>query len=362
MNKKRWLILAGVIVFVALCITLVFFQGEKKDTEVKIGLILTGSCEEGGWNQAHYDAMKQACETQFVELLVKENIAEGTGACIPVIDEMAAAGANMIFLSGYAFGKEVAEYADTYPDIAFFHVDGAYVGDNVSSYFGRMYQARYLSGIVAASMSEEGKLGYVAAMETPEVVRGINAFTLGARSVNPEAEVYVKWVGSWNDEAKEIDLATELVKENQVDVLAYHENKTSVVDVAEENGIYSIGYHFDDAARYSDHYLTAAVWDFEPFFEDRIRDYVTTGKVKGESYWTGVMEGTVKLSAYSALVPQDVKDEVEDVTDSFAEGWDVFSGPIYDMDGKLRVEDGEQISDEYLQTEIDWLVQGVILE
>ena len=361
MNKKNILLLSGIIVFVVLCGILLLFKGETKEQSgTKVGLIITGKKDEGGWNEAHYDAMKQACKEQGAELIVKESIHEGTGECFPVIDELAKEGANMIFMAGYAYGKEVSTCAYKYPKIAFFQIDENYIGKNVSSYFGRMYQARYLSGIVAGRMTKTNHIGYVAAMKTPEVLRGINAFTLGAKKVNKNVKVYVKWTGSWDNDKLEKEYAEGLIKDYNVDLLTYHENKTNVIDVAEENNIYSIGYHFNDSERYSSKYLTSAVWNFKKFYKDRIRDFETTGSIKAESYWYGVKEGIVDLGKYSELIDSETKKDLDKAREDMCNGWDVFSGPIYDKEKILRVDKNEQLSDKYLQTQINWLVDGVV--
>ena len=203
-NRVRQLLLLIFAIIILLSIFLfINFIGYQKKTVPKIGLIITGSCEEKGWNGAHYQGVKYACEQLNAELIVKENILEGTGDCEEAVREVISEGAGMIILSSYAYPEELRDVVTEYPDIAFYGISAEHYAENMTSFFGRMYQARYLAGIVAGMKTESNQIGYVAAMENNEVNRGISAFTLGVRSVNPEAVVNVIFTGTWDDEAKE---------------------------------------------------------------------------------------------------------------------------------------------------------------
>lgn len=359
-SKKEYIILAlGLLLIAGIIAKLIFFQSERKNEEPLIGLILTGSKTEGGWNEAHYQGMVKACSNLPVRLKVVENIAEGTKDCYPVIDSLVKSGAKVIFLAGYGFGSDLEGYSLKYPEVNFYQTDAAKTGNNVAAYFARIYQARYLSGIIAGSKTASGRIGYIAAEKNPEVIRGINAFALGVRLVNPKAVVYVNWTGKWEDEVRERECADDLIKNKQIDVLTYHQNKTYVIDEAEKNNILSIGYHFDDSRRYSQKYLTAAVWNFADVYQKKIKDFLAGKKFVAENYWESINDNAVGLAPYSSLVDKETREKVKSVQEKFKSGWDVFRGPIYDNKGVLRVQADETISDEYLLNKFDWLVDGV---
>ena len=174
--KNRMMSRRGVIFIVSVAVLIIVagiaFAGYKKNTETKIGLILTGETEDHGWNGVHYEGVAYACEKLGAKLLVKENVTEGTGRCVEAVNELAAEGASMIILSSYAYPEEVKDVVGDYPEIAFYGISAENYADNMTSYFGRMYQARYLSGIIAGLQSKSGQIGYVAAMPNCEVNRG----------------------------------------------------------------------------------------------------------------------------------------------------------------------------------------------
>ena len=177
--------LFGVGCIIAAIFALILFLGKEKEEQgIKIGFIITGSAEESGWNGMHYNGAKEACEKLGTVLLVRENVKEFSGECIQAIRELASEGASMIILSSYGYSEEAKELVKEYPEIAFYVNSSEFHDVNMTSYFSRMYQARYLAGIVAGMKTAGGKIGYVAAMENNEVNRGINAFTLGKSNVS----------------------------------------------------------------------------------------------------------------------------------------------------------------------------------
>jgi len=261
-NRTIWLSILLVILTIGLCVILFMPNENQTGATLTVGFIQTGEINDDGWNGEHYRAVKQACEKQGVELIVRENIDEMSGECEQAIRELVDLGADMIILNSYNYGVEVSDVIEEYDGIAFYGISSEYRGKNMSAYFVRMYQARYLAGIVAGMQSENGKIGYVAAMPNNEVNRGISAFALGVRSVAPEAEVIVTWTGAWDDEAKETEAVKQLVENEQIDTVTYHQNQEYVIRAAEELGILSIGYH-EYFEGYSERYLTAAVSDWE---------------------------------------------------------------------------------------------------
>lgn len=359
MNKKvKSLLLPAVALIVLLSIFyLILFMGSGKDDKVKIGFIMSGAIEESGWNGMHYSGVKAACETLGVSLLVKENIPEFTGACNEAIHELKAAGAKMIILSSYGYSEEAKELVKQYPEIVFYVNSSEYHEENMTSYFARMYQARYLAGIIAGMKSTTQTIGYVAAMENNEVNRGINAFTLGVRRVNPNAQVLVNWTGEWDNEVKEREAAQSLV-EAGADVLTYHQNQPNVVAVAEEAGVYSIGYHTAVEGT-SEKHLAAVVCDWSMVYEAIIREFLIGKANLKNNYWIGMEAEAVGLTGLSSEITSEIQDELARAKQEILDGKDVFSGVIYDNNGTLRCGEKEVISDEMILEQFDWFVEGV---
>ena len=228
----------------------------------------------------------------------------------------------------------------------------------MNCYFARGYQARYLAGIVAGMQTQTNCIGYVAAMPNSEVNRGINAFTLGVQLVNPDAKVIVAWSDSWNDSDEEKRLAQALIDNENVDVLTYHQNLPNVIEVAESNDIYSIGYH-EPYANASDKFLTSVVFNWNYTYKELLGDYIKGKSDVINTYWFGLEKETIGLSDMSVVVSEDTKKEIETAKQRIIDGYDVFSGVIYDNEGNIRCNEGERISDDILMREMNWYVEGV---
>lgn len=356
-SGKSLMIAAAACVLFAIVAVILFF-GREEEQGTKIGFIMTGSVEEHGWNGMHYAGVKEACDKLGTALLVRENVQEFSGECIEAIRELAEEGAGMIILSSYGYSEEARDVVKEYPQIVFYVNSSEYHDVNMTSYFARMYQARYLAGIVAGKKTINGKIGYVAAMENNEVNRGINAFALGVRRVNPDAEVVVSWSGEWDNEEKEKQAAYDLIHEEQADVLTCHQNRANVVEVAEAEGIYSIGYHIAPET-HSDKNLTTVECRWSLVYEEIIRAYLVGKGNRKDNYWIGLEADAVGLAAYSAEVSEEAVREVEQAKQEILSGWDVFSGKIIDNNGTLRCGEKETISDEVILEQFDWFVEGV---
>lgn len=357
-RKRGEIILLGAIAVVVLIVLLIVFMGREKESKTKVGFIMSGACDETGWNGMHYNGMKQACESLGVELLVKENVKEFKGECEAAIEELVEAGAGLIILSSYNYSEEVKDVVKQYPEIVFYGNSSEYHDVNMTSYFARMYQARYLAGFVAGMQTETGKIGYVAAMSNNEVNRGISAFTLGVKKVNPTAEVIVAWSGDWDAEEEEKRLAEALVKEAGVDILTYHQNRPNVIDTAEQLGVYSIGYH-EELTGKSEKYLMSVVCEWEMVYKELVKSYLSGKANEKENYWIGMEVEAVGLSEYSGLISGEIRQRVRTEKKELISGRDVFSGEIYDTEGILRCGEKEMISDEILLEQFDWFVEGV---
>lgn len=247
--------------------------------------------------------------------------------------------------------------AKEYPDVKFFHCSGVNTADNVSTYFGREYQGRYLTGIVAGMKSKTGKIGYVAAFSIPEVVRSVNAFTLGVRSVNPNAVVKVTWTNTWYDPAKEKEAAVSLLDQG-VDVLGQYQDTTAAQQAAEERGVACIGSDLDMSAAAPKTNMTSAVWNWGSYYVQAVQS-VIDGKYKSESYWGGIDTGIVDISPLTKNAPEGAQAKVDEAKAKMADkSWDVFTGPIKDQSGNIKVQDGQKMTDKELLS-FDWLVEGV---
>ncbi len=361
-NKTRIAVIAAVVVLFSILVSVIFLYGRggtEDDAQVKVGLVLTGTKHDGGWNEAHYKALAVLEEEMDFRLICRENIPETDDSIIAVIDEMAAEGASIICASGWGYGDSIFEVNEQYPDIVFLHCSGTEKSENVAGFFGRMYQARYLTGIAAGMRTQSHSIGYVASMPTVEVIRGINAFTLGVRSVDPEATVHVLWTNAWDNITLEKQLTDQLIDDYGADVVSYHQNTAAVCEEADARGVYSVGYHYDNTASFPDTCLTAAVWNWTDFYRSRIRECIG-GDFTGNTYWDGYSEGAVAISRLSDCCAEGTAQAVEAAQERLIDGdWDVFFGPIYDNSGALRVEEGTSLSDDYLLNDLTWFVEGV---
>jgi len=337
-------------------------QGDKdaakdKAEEFKVGFIYIGAPGDAGWTYAH-DQGRIYLEEKIPEVktMTLEYVPEG-GDAERSIEQLAQEGCKVIIANSFGYGDPILEVAKRYPDITFLHCSGLKTDTNVSTYFGRIYQARYLSGIVAGSMTKNNKIGYAAAYPIPEVVRGINAFTLGVRSVNPDATVKVVWALTWVDAAKEKAAAESLI-DAKCDVLAQHADTPAVQQAAEEAGILSIGYNSDMSKFAPNANLTSPVWNWGPYYVRAIQA-VMDGTWKSEEYWGGMEDGIVDLAPISDKVPANVKQLVADKKADIIDGkWDVFTGPVKDQSGAVKVPEAQKMTDAEMLS-FEWFVEGV---
>ncbi len=361
-NLKYILLILAMIIFVFTVIIITFTGRTKKEDKdtIKVGFIMSGTSDEEGWNGLHYDGITSACTQLDIELMIKENIKEHSGQCEIAIRDLAAENVDIIILSSYGYASEVKDVVKEYPDITFYSESFDYYGDNLNCYFARIYQARYLSGIIAGHMSETDVIGYVAAMPNSEVNRGINAFTLGVKHANPEAKVVVSWSNSWDDADREKQLAQELVEKENADVLAYHQNQPNVVEFAETVGVYSIGYH-EAYEGSSDKFLTAVEFRWDITYKELLSDYIRGKSDVVNTYWFGLEKNAIGLTDISPIVKPDIVTDVNTAKEEIKSGDKIFSGVIYDNQGQLRCQEDEIISDQVLMNSMDWYVEGVYI-
>lgn len=360
---KRILAIAGGIMGIII-VGIILISVQETDTEVtrvktKVGFILNGTIDDHSWGQSHYEGMEQCADNLNLEVFYRENVPDDE-RCKEYIEDLINLGCKIIICNSFGFGEYALEIAKVHRDVYFFHATGVEETDNLATYFGRIYQMRYLSGIVAGLQTETDEIGYVAAYPIPEVNRGINAFTLGVRQVNPNAHVYVEWTQSWTGDA-EAEKATEiLLNEHNIDVLTIHTDTNRTLEIAEERGIWCIGYNMDNIELYPNTFLTAPVFEWENFYEPHILECLQ-GKFVGKHYWDGAETGIVSLAPLSRNVKPGIQKEIEAAIQKFLSGtFDVFYGPITDVDGYMRVREMECMTDTEMLNAFDWYVDGVV--
>ncbi|MHC1692895.1 MAG: BMP family ABC transporter substrate-binding protein [Sphaerochaetaceae bacterium] len=349
-----------IVLIVLLAVFPVFSNGQqekKAESDFAVGFVFTGPIGDNGWTQQH-NYGRLAVEKQLgVRTLYKENV-PNTQESAKVMRDMIAQGAKMIFATSFGYMDYMMEVAAEHPEVKFFHAGGYLQTDNAVNYFGRMYQARYLSGIVAGMKTQTKKLGFVAAFEIPEVVRGINAFTLGARSVDPSITVEVIWTHNWNDPPREKEAANALI-DNGCDVIAQHQTAPANLQAAEARGVWGVGYHADMNNAAPEACLTSPYWNWEPYYVREVKA-VMDGTWKAVNYWGGMEDDTVRLAALGKNAPAGAAEAVAKAKDAIIGGrLEVFAGPLKDNTGKLMVPAGSKMTDGELLS-MAWLVEGVI--
>lgn len=348
--------LAVLIVFVIVGV-IYSFRFEKKEESVLVGGVFIGECTDSGWNESHYDGILSACEDLGCRFSIRERVPEEEAALRKAVRGLCKEGCSAVFLTSYGYGLYADRIAEDFPGVAFYSVSGEGKADNCMSYLPRMYQARYLSGIVAGATSRTGILGAVVSMPLPETNRLINAYALGARLANPDARIILYFTGSWDDQAEEEAAVTRLVAKG-ADVITYHEDKPYAIDAAERSGVYSIGY--DGVYKeYSDRFLTAAVFKWDILYERVLGDFLSGRANFSNDYWLGISDGAVSLYPYSIRVGKRARKLVEKEKVRIQTWRDVFSGEIYDNTGRLRCGKDERISDSELFYGMEWYVDGV---
>ncbi len=349
------LLMAALLVAAGLAPTPAQAVGTKK--EMKIGFIYISPIGEEGWSYAHDQARKFLGTLPDVTTSYVESVPEGYDA-ERIIQNMARKHYDIIFATSFGYMDSMFKIAEKYPNSTFMHCSGYKSSSNMSNYFGRIYQARYLTGLVAGSMTKSNSIGYVAAFPLPEVIRGINAFTLGVRAVNPEATVHVVWTKSWYDPSMEKKLARDLISEG-ADIITQHQDSSAPQEAAQEQGVYSIGYNTDMSRIAPKAHMTSAIWSWNSVYKNVV-EQVRAGTWENDSFWYGMETDVVDIAPYGAMVPQNVRDLTDKAKADIKSGkLVVFTGPVKDQNGVERIPAGTAPSDKDLLS-MDWFVEGVV--
>lgn len=325
---------------------------------IKVGFVYNGFINDEGYTQAH-DAGRKALNEIGIPTMYIENIKDEDLECYEVICDMIDEGCNVIYGISYGFLESINKAADDFPNVIFGHCSGIEPKPNLTTYFGKMFQARYLAGIVAGLKTKSNKIGYVAAYKLPECIRGINAFTLGVQSVNPNAKVYVSWTNTWYDPIKEKQGAMEVL-EMGCDVIEQHQDTPAAQLVAQDANAFCIGYNYAPEKPVAPGaYLCSPIFHWEVFILDDV-NRILNGTWESRAYWEGLDAGVVDLSPFSALCTAEMNEKVYRAKNRIINGdLKIFSGELFDADGKLRVTKGNFLSDDEIWN-MDWFVNGVV--
>ncbi len=336
--------------------------------DIKVGVIHIGDPADGaGYTFAHDQgiiAMQQALSLSDDQIIRKNNVNDADAVAIrTAIEECIEEGSNIIFGTSWGYMDTMEELASEYPDIIFSHCSGYKSnGSNFNNYFGRIYQARYLSGIAAGLKTQSDKIGYVAAMgsDNSEVTGGINAFAMGVESVNPDAKVYVKVTNTWFDPTLE-QQAAEALLDAGCDVIAQHADTTAPQLAAEKRGVWGIGYNSDMTKDAPKAHITAPVWNWGAYYTSAVKS-VIDGSWDGSNYFGGMAEGLVELSPLSENAAEGTAEAIEAAKQKILDGFKVFEGNIVDNAGNQINQDGAFLSDADITGKMNWYYRNVVAE
>ena len=345
------------IAFTIAVILFMTVSASAKDP-VKVGFIYVGPIGDHGWTYRH-DIGRQDVEKAFgdkVETVYIENVPEGPDA-ERVMRSMAKDGVDIIFATSFGFMNQMVKVAKDFPDVKFEHATGYMQGPNLATYGLRLYQARHVQGVIAGMMTKTNKICYVGAFPIPEVIREINTYYLGAKSVNPDVDIDIVWVNTWYDPGKE-GQAAEVMMAEGCDMVAQHTDSPSPLQAAEKAGMLGFGQASDQIRFAPKAQLTATIDDWGPYYIQRVQD-VIDGTWKTGDYFGGMIDDDAVGMAPFTNMPADVEAFAQKIKDGIKNGkYFAFTGPIKDNTGKLQLKDGEIASDKHLNTMM-YYVEGI---
>lgn len=350
-----------------LCLNL---SGCKQDTKqaaqasasdpLKVAFVYVGPVGDGGWSYQHNlgrlaleEALGSKVKTSYVD-----SVAEGADA-ERVIRKLASSGNSLIFTTSFGYMEATLKVAKSFPKVRFEHATGFKTAPNLAAYEARFYEGAYLLGVIAGKMTKTNTLGFVGSYPVPEVIRNINAYTLGARSVNPQIQTKVIWVSAWYDPGKERQAAETLIAQG-ADMLCQNTDSPAVMQVAEEKGVHAFGWNSDMAKYGPKAQLTANMENWGIYYIDTTRQLLAGSWQGGRITRWGIKEGAVALAPLSAAVPPEVAQVFEERKAAIASGqFAPFTGPLNDNTGQQQVAAGVAMSDDELLA-MNWYVEGVL--
>lgn len=341
-------------------------SGISKD-QIKVGVLYLSDPDEGsGYSYTHDLGVKGMQENlllsddQIERKIVDDTDEDGTKKAI---EECVSDGCNIIFTTSWGYMQVTADMAEKYPDVYFSHGTGYMSnGKNFNNYFGRIYQARYLSGIVAGMNTKNNKIGYVAAQDSSnaEVTGGIDAFAIGVESVNPKAKIYVDVTNSWYDEKKE-KKASERLLSMGCDVMTQHCDTSYPQTLAQEKGVYGIGYNSDMSKETPKSCLTSVIWNWSAYYTAAVKS-VIDGTWDGSNYYGGMAEGLVEITGLASFAADGTQQKVDEATAEILSGQNnVFDGVLETNTGKKIGQKGKTLDDATITGKINWYYRNVVV-
>jgi basic membrane protein A len=325
---------------------------------LKIGFVYVGPVGDAGWTFAH-DTGRKALEAKYgarIKTTFVENVPEGADA-ERVIRDLVAQGNKLIFATSFGYGDAMEKVARDFPDVYFEHATGYKTAPNLRVYEGKFYEDAYLAGIVAGKMTKTNTLGFVGAFPIPEVMRNLNAYLLGAQSVNPKARLKVVWINNWFDPPKEGEAAQSLINSG-ADVLLQNTDSSAVLQIAARNGKYAFGWDSDMSAYAPKAHLASCVLTWTVYYQKAVDEVLNKTWKTGATKW-GTKEGMNDFVNLNPVVPEDVKKLIEKAKAGLKDGTlAVFKGPLVDNTGKEVLGKGK-VADEEWNSEMAFYLQGV---
>jgi basic membrane protein A and related proteins len=329
-----------------------------KAEPLKAAWIYVGPVGDAGWSFAH-DQGRKAVEAKFgdaIKTTFVEKVPEGADA-ERVIRDLAQQGNKIIFATSFGYMEAMLKVAADFPDVKFEHATGYKTAPNMRIYDASFYQDTYMAGVIAGKMTKTNVLGFVGSFPIAEVLRNINAFTLGAQSVNPKIKTKVVWVNTWYDPGKESEAAQSLINQ-KADVLLQNTDSTAVLQTAEKNGKYAFGWDSDMSSFGPKAHLGSAIVNWAPYYIKAIEE-VKAGTWKTERTVWGVKEGLNDLIKIADVVPADAKKRVDEIKAGLKDGsFHPFTGPVVDNTGKERLAKDQKADQAWLD-KVDFFVKGV---
>ena len=325
--------------------------------KTKVGFIYVGPTGDHGWTYRH-DIGRQDIEKHFgdkVETTFIESVKYGPDA-ERAIRAMAKGGADIIFATSFGYMEPMLKVAKEFPNVKFEHATGYKQSDNMASYGLRLYQARHVQGVIAGMMTKTNKICYVGAFPIPEVIREINTYYLGAKSVNPDVDIDIVWVNTWYDPGKEAQAADVMIAEG-CDMVAQHTDSPAPLQTAEKAGVLGFGQASDQYKFAPKAQLTATIDNWSPYYISKVQG-VIDGTWKTGDYFGHMNEDVVQMAPFTNM-PANVKAFAQKIKDGIKNGkYFAFTGPIKDNTGKLQLKDGEIADDGHLNSMM-YYVEGI---
>ena len=317
--------------------------GTSANAEFKVGFVYVGPTGDHGWTYQHHEG-RNAVEAAGIKTTFVESVPEGADA-ERVIRQLAQSGHDLIFTTSFGYMDPTNKVAKDFPNVKFEHATG-YKREhpNVATYAARFYEGRTILGTIAGTMTKSNVIGYVASFPIPEVIRGINSFTLAAQKVNPNIKTKIVWAFTWYDPGKEAEAAKALIDQG-ADIIAQHTDSTAIVQIAEKAGVYAFGQASDMDKFAPKAVLTSVENNWGPYYVDRVKA-LANGTWNQKDTWHGIGDGMVVISDLDSAIPADVRAKVNQLEKDLASGKvHSFTGPIYDQQGNLMVAEGKTADD-----------------